>query len=200
MPEESKTTPTPPAKEAPATPPPPPAPPKTAETPPEPWEVRFKYLLADFENYRKRSEREREGFRAQVKAQLLRELLPILEAFEHARGAVEKLPPSDPLRKGLDLLGREWESFLRDEGLERVARPGGRFNPETHDAVAESVASEAAPEGSVAEVVQQGFRFPGGLLRPAKVVVARARPRDAPPSAGESAAAASPEGDEGSGA
>ncbi|MGI0132902.1 MAG: nucleotide exchange factor GrpE [Thermoplasmata archaeon] len=197
MPEES---PPPPASvpPAPAPGPAPPPPPKeaTEEVPTETWEVRFKYLLADFENFRKRSEREREVHRAQVKAQLLRELLPILEAFDHARSAVERLPPTDPLRKGIDLLGKEWEAFLRIEGVERVARVGGRFHPDTHDAVAESAASEATPPGTVVEVVQQGYRFSGGLLRPAKVVVARARPSPSAAASASAAVAASPEGDD----
>lgn len=198
MPEERETTPpkaeAPPPAPAPATPSGSAAPPRD-EARPEPWEVRFKYLLADFENYRKRAEREKENHRLQVRAQLLRELLPILEAFEHARSALGRLPANDPLRTGLDLLGREWEAFLKAEGVERVARVGGRFDPETHDAIAEAAASPGAPEGTVVEVVQQGYTFSGGLLRPAKVVVARASRAPAPAKGSETAAAATaPEG------
>jgi molecular chaperone GrpE len=186
------------SEESPSTPPSPaaePAAPPSAdpETPPkEDWETRFKYLLADFENFRKRSDREREALRQQVRAQVLRELLPILEAFEQARKAVDRKPLDDPLRQGIDLLGVEWEKFLRANGLEPVARLGGRFSAEDQEAVGEAPVSAKHPGGSVVEIVQQGFRAQGVLLRPAKVVVARAtagsaarRPIPAPESAAQ---------------
>jgi len=139
------------------------------------WATRYKYLLADFENSRRRAERERETVTRQVRAGLLRELLPILEGFRSARDALNHLPPSDPVRKGLEILDREWMTFLKHEGVEPVAMVGRPFRAEEAEAVGEAEVTDARPEGTVAEVVQQGYRFFGGLLRPAKVVVARAR-------------------------
>jgi molecular chaperone GrpE len=104
---------------------------------------------------------------------MLRELLPILEAFRSARDAVGKLPPDDPVRRGVELLDREWTTFLKHEGVEPVAKVGSPFRAEEEEAVGETPASERAPDGTVVEVVQQGYRFFGGLLRPAKVIVGR---------------------------
>jgi molecular chaperone GrpE len=153
----------------------PPTPPSGApdEEPEEDWATRYKYLQADFENFRRRTEREKESASRQTRARLLQELLPIYEAFHFARDAFERLPPHDPLRQGLDLLHREWQRFLKHEGVEAVARPGEAFLPEVHEAVGEVPVSEEHPEGTLVEVVQQGYRFFGGLLRPAKVIVAR---------------------------
>jgi molecular chaperone GrpE len=140
----------------------------------EDWATRYKYLLADFENYRRRSERERETITRQSRAGMLRELLPILEAFRTAREALNHLPASDPVRRGLEILDREWMTFLKHEGVEPVATLGHPFRADEAEAVGDTAADEQHPGGTVAEIVQQGYRFFGGLLRPAKVIVARA--------------------------
>ena len=172
--------------ETPAPGPEPPPSGTAAAAPAEPkddWETRFKYLFADFENFRRRSAKEREATTQQARGALLRELLPLLEAFRAATGSVAHLPPSDPLRRGLELLDREWATFLRHEGVEPVAEVGRPFHAGEAEAVGEGPTTEAVPDGTVREIVQQGYRFFGGLLRPAKVIVARARPPAAPPPA-----------------
>ncbi len=152
------------------------SPPTPEAAAPDDWATRYKYLYADFENYRRRAERERESLSRQVRGAMIREMLPILEAFRAGRDAAAKLPADHPLRKGLDLLEREWSTFLKHEGVEPVVELGSPFRPEEAVAVGEAPASDRAPDGTVAEVVQQGYRFFGGLVRPAKVVVARAAP------------------------
>jgi molecular chaperone GrpE len=148
--------------------------------PEEDWGTRYKYLLADFDNFRRRVERDRESISRQARAALVRELLPIIEAFRVAHDSLAHLPVSDPVRKGLELLDREWATFLKREGVEPVAAAGRPFRAEEAEAVGEAPANDAHPDGSVAEVVQQGYRFFGGLLRPAKVVVARTKVPTAP--------------------
>jgi molecular chaperone GrpE len=150
----------------------PPAP-LSAPEPPEDWATRYKYLFADFENFRRRAERDRESISRQARAGMVRELLPIIEAFRSARDAVARLPSDDPVRRGMDLLDREWTTFLKHEGVEPVARAGAPFRPDEAEAVGEAPAPHGVADGSVLEVVQQGYRFFGGLLRPAKVIVAR---------------------------
>lgn len=167
MPDEGTEPPAVPGPSAPVAPP---------AAPPEDWENRFRYLLADFENFRRRAERDRESISRQARGAMLRELLPILEAFRTAHAALERLPPDDPLRAGLDLLEREWATFLKHEGVEPVATRGEPFRANEAEAVGETATSDGVPDGAVAEIVQQGYRFYGGLLRPAKVVVARAAP------------------------
>jgi molecular chaperone GrpE len=147
--------------------------PAAPEGPTEDWATRYKYLLADFENFRRRTDRERESITRQARGGMLRELLPILEAFRSARVAAGHLPADDPLRHGLELLDREWNTFLKHEGVAPIATVGELFRPDEEEAVGEAPAHEGAPRGTVAEVVQQGYRFFGGVLRPAKVIVAK---------------------------
>jgi len=149
------------------------APAEGASPPSEDWATRYKYLLADFDNFRRRVERDREAISRQARAGLVRELLPIIEGFRVAHDALAHLPASDPTRKGFELLDREWTTFLKHEGVEPVATPGRPFGAEEAEAVGEVPADGEHPDGTVVEVVQQGYRFFGGLLRPAKVIVAR---------------------------
>ncbi len=124
--------------------PPEPGPP----TPPpgEDWETRFRYLLADFENFRRRSERDREGQTRQARGAVLRDLLPLLESFRSAGAAIAKLAPSDPLRQGMDLLDREWAKFLKHQGVEPVAEVGKPFRSEEAEAVGETPVRDGCPE------------------------------------------------------
>jgi len=156
--------------------------PSTADVPPpapestEDWANRYRYLFADFENFRRRTERSREAITRQARAGVIRELLPIFEASRSARAAVAALPADDPVRHGIELLDREWSTFLKHEGVEPIATVGQPFRPEEEEAVGDAPTSAEVAEGAVAEIVQQGYRFYGGILRPAKVVVARAAP------------------------
>ncbi|MCI4372630.1 MAG: nucleotide exchange factor GrpE [Thermoplasmata archaeon] len=164
------------------TPPSEPRPPPPDDAPPaspdvaEDWASRYRYLLADFENFRRRTEKSREAVTRQARAGVIRELLPIFEASRSARAAVAPLPATDPVRHGIELLDREWSTFLKHEGVEPIAVVGQPFRPDEEEAVGEAPMTPEVSEGAVTEIVQQGYRFYGGVLRPAKVVVARAPP------------------------
>lgn len=151
----------------------PPAAPEIAAPDPD-WETRFKYLLADFENFRKRSDRDREQARQRAEGRLLQAILPIFETTQEASAAAEKfLGRRDPIRRGLAMLQSDWNSFLEGEGIEPIARPGIPFRPDEHEAVGEATPTAERPDGTIAEVVQQGYRSRSGVLRPAKVIVSR---------------------------
>jgi molecular chaperone GrpE len=188
----------PPPPSAPAPPASPAGAPPASSPPEEPdWENRFKYLLADFENYRRRSDRDREAIRQRERAEVLRGLLPIHEALDRARHSVAKAPKGDPVRKGLELVAKEFDAFLERNGVVAVASVGRPFDAAEHEAMIEAPATAKTPEGTIVEIVQQGYRFPGGLLRAAKVVVARAAPPPPPPPAAPSAVAGSAAGEAG---
>jgi molecular chaperone GrpE len=125
---------------------------------------------ADFENARKRIERERhEGSRRAV-ARLLEELLPVLDAFERALAAHDD-PAYEDYRKGFELIYKQlWEAAAR-QGLERIEAEGKPFDPHIHQAI-ERVETEEHPDGTVLEVLQPGYKLGDKLLRPAIVRVA----------------------------
>lgn len=127
---------------------------------------------ADFENYRKRIEREHHEQTRRGVQQLLEHLLPVVDAFERAL-ASHKDPAYEEYRKGLELIYKQlWETLAR-QGLERIDAEGKQFDPNFHLAV-ERVETNDHADGAVIQVMQPGYMFHGKVLRPASVRVAAA--------------------------
>lgn len=125
---------------------------------------------ADFENYRKRVERESRESGQRAVSRLIEDLLPVLDAFERAMAAHDD-PAYEEYRKGFELIYRQlWEALTR-QGLERIDPEGKPFNPHVHQAV-ERVESTDHEDGTVVGVLQPGYTFRGRVLRPATVRVA----------------------------
>ena len=112
----------------------------------EDWATRYKYLFADFENFRRRTERGRESDHPSGEGRPASgSSCRIFEAFRFARGAVVNLPPNDPIRHGLELLDREWKTFLKHEGVEPIASVGQAFRAEEEEAVGEPLRRRRSP-------------------------------------------------------
>ena len=127
---------------------------------------------AEFENYRKRVERDRQQAGADAAAAVLKGLVPTLENLDRA---LESAAGDDPLRAGVELTRRELLTFLESQGVEIYDPVGQPFDPEVHQALsAEPVAGVA--EGTVVEVFRKGYGYKGRLLRPALVKVAKGGP------------------------
>jgi len=125
---------------------------------------------ADFENYRKRIERERQQDRHRGVESFVESLLPVLDGFERAL-AVHGDAVYEEHRKGFLLIDRQLRDILAKRGLERIEAEGKTFDPFLHHAV-DRVESEQYPDGTILEVLQTGYRFHDRVLRPAMVRVA----------------------------
>jgi molecular chaperone GrpE len=123
--------------------------------------------LADFDNYRKRVEREREEQRRQTVADVLRDLLPVVDNLDRALAAEAGLAD---LRTGVELIARQLRESLGRFGLREVEAVGRPFDPRLHDAVSRQE-SPAVAEPTVAAELQRGYLLGDRLLRPAMVVV-----------------------------
>lgn len=132
---------------------------------------RFLRLRADFENFQKRVEREREEHTRRATAALLVRLLPILDNFERALATKGQAGNGEEsLRQGVGLIHRQLGEELRREGLEAVEARGLPFDPNVHEAVA-TESDSGLPPGTVIDELQRGYSFRGLLLRPAMVRV-----------------------------
>jgi molecular chaperone GrpE len=132
-------------------------------------------LAADFENYKKRAARERqEGVRLANEA-LLGKLVNVLDNFEVALASEANAvaPAGDSFRAGVAMIQGQLRNVLAEAGLEEIDAAGRPFDPNQHEAVAQSESTEV-PEGQVLRQMRKGYRFRERLLRPASVVVARA--------------------------
>jgi molecular chaperone GrpE len=124
---------------------------------------------ADFENYRKRLERERHEASDRGVARLIEQMLPILDAFERALAAHDD-PAYEEYRKGFELIHRQLWDALSREGLERIEAEGKKFDPHVHHAI-EGVESQEHEDGTVVAVLLPGYVLRGKILRPATVRV-----------------------------
>ncbi len=129
-------------------------------------------LQAEYSNYRKRVERDRQLVREQAVATALAELLPVLDDVDRARAHGD-------LEGAFKSVGEALESVVGRLGLERYGEPGEPFDPSVHEAIAlESSADVSVPTATA--VHQPGYRFAGRVVRPAVVSVAEPEPGDAP--------------------
>lgn len=125
--------------------------------------------LAEFDNFRKRVEREREEVRINAAADVVRELVPVMDNFDRALLHAEVA--SETLRQGVEMIARQLWDTLERQGLEVIDPQGEQFNPEVHEAV-QRIEDEGLEPGSVVEVLGKGYLFRGRLVRPAMVAVA----------------------------
>jgi molecular chaperone GrpE len=127
---------------------------------------------ADFENFRKRVERERHEESRRATGVAIQHLLPVLDTFERALAAHDD-PAYAEYRKGVELIYKQlWESLAK-QGLERIDAQGKSFDPHVHQAI-ERVETNEHEDGTVIDVLQPGYIFHGRVLRPAIVRVAAA--------------------------
>jgi molecular chaperone GrpE len=127
-----------------------------------------KRTRADFENYRKRVAKETSEAIARGKAELARQLIPVVDNLERAVEASAVDP--DSLAHGVSLVRDELRSTLNGAGVEAYDPTGENFDPELHEALS-TRPDEGAESGVVLETVEKGYRLNGRVLRPARVVV-----------------------------
>jgi len=133
------------------------------------WATR---LAADFDNYKKRAERDRHDHARFSTERLLKEFLPIMDNLQRALDAAVRAGDSPAIAAGVELVISEMMKLLRRAGVEPiVAEVGQPFDPAFHEAL-QQVETDTVPAGSIALEVQRGYSLHGRILRPALVTVA----------------------------
>jgi len=135
-------------------------------------------LQADFDNLRKRVEREQAEFQASARCRVVGALLPVLDNFDRAVASGRAGGEDEAFRLGIELIHRQFVEILSKEGLRPVEALGRPFDPLIHEAVATDSASGLAPN-TVIEEIQRGYFLNERLLRPSLVRVAVGEPADA---------------------
>jgi molecular chaperone GrpE len=136
-------------------------------------EINDKYLrlYAEFDNYRKRTMKERIDLIQTSSAEVILALLPVLDDFDRAISAFEQSSEIASLKEGIVLVNNKFRSILVQKGLEEMKSRGEVFNPELHDAVANAPSPGEDLKGKVIDEVQKGYYLNGKILRHPKVVV-----------------------------
>jgi molecular chaperone GrpE len=154
-----------------------------AETEPSPEEVlraerdafeeKWLRVVAELDNVRKRSRREVADTRRFAQAEILRSLLEFQDNFERALQSADDNSDTEGavgFREGVELIYQKLTGVLKDWGVEPMEALGAEFDPNFHEAVAQTPSEDTEP-GKVIEVVQQGFHFGDRVLRPARVII-----------------------------
>ena len=125
---------------------------------------------ADFDNYRKRIEKERADDTKRTTARLIETIIPTIDGFERALAA-HREPAYENYRKGFELIYKQLLDHLAKLGVERIDPSGHQFDPHLHQAMDRTETTDHA-DGTVLEVFQPGYVYHGRVLRPAMVRVA----------------------------
>ena len=128
---------------------------------------------AEFDNFRRRTERERQALSEAAAADLIRELLPLVDDLERALKADPGSDGAEAYRRGVELIHRQLTEVLRKRGVRPVEAVGAIFDPHFHQAVAHEPSSEHR-DGEIIEEFRRGYMLGERLLRPSMVKVAKA--------------------------
>ncbi|PVX27807.1 MAG: nucleotide exchange factor GrpE [Candidatus Bathyarchaeum sp.] len=133
--------------------------------------TRLKYLQADFENYRKRAEKQVQDAVQRSNEQLVTCLIGVLDDFENALSAGETTENKDALLDGIKIVHKKLDKILAEEGLERLECVGKPFDPNKHEILAQ-IPTKDHESGTVIEEARKGFVFKGKVVRPSVVTIA----------------------------
>lgn len=140
------------------------------------YKDRWIRLAAEFDNYKKRTAREMDALVQSAGADVMRDLLSILDAVDRALLHREKgQEDSEGYREGVVMIMEQLPRTLRNRNLMEIGMAGQPFDPNVHEALIQ-MPSEEYEAGMVAQVVEKGYRLGDRVLRPAKVVVSQGRP------------------------
>jgi molecular chaperone GrpE len=132
---------------------------------------RYLRLAAEYENYRKRTGRERLELRGRAQGDLVAMLIDALDDLGRVAHLIPETTTAGDVIAGVELVERKLLKQLETAGLERIAQADVPFDPNLHEAIAQVAAGDPSQDHTVSDVLQTGYRFGGQLLRPARVRV-----------------------------
>ncbi len=129
---------------------------------------RYKRILAEFENYKKRSSKERENLYSSILSDVVEIILPVLDNLENAAKVETK---DEDYKKGVELVLKQFKDVLKAKGVEEIKAEGETFDPELHEAVS-SIQDENLGEKEIAQEYRKGYKIGNKVIRHSMVVVA----------------------------
>jgi molecular chaperone GrpE len=134
---------------------------------------KFLRLFAEFENYKKRTARERIELFTTASEELMTSLLPILDDFDRANAEIEKNMDNE-IFKGVILIQNKFKDVLTSKGLSLIeVKKGDKFNADNHEAVTQIEAPSAKLKGKIIDVIEKGYKLGEKIIRYPKVVIGK---------------------------
>ncbi|HOK56374.1 MAG TPA: nucleotide exchange factor GrpE [bacterium] len=142
-------------------------------------ELNDKYLrtLAEFDNYRKRIEREKRDILKYGNENLILQLIPFDEIFESVLKQIDRTPSVEVIKKGLELLKKEFEKFLENLGVKKIQAKGEKFNPHFHEATG-VIETDDFEDGIIVEEEKSGYLYNDRVIKPSMVKVAKRKSKN----------------------
>lgn len=131
----------------------------------------YLFLMADFDNFRKRMMREKSELLKNAGEKVLAALLPIVDDFERGLAAAAAAKDADAVLQGMDLIYQKLVKYLESQGVKAMESTGADFDPELHEAIASIPAPSPELKGKVLDTTQKGYMLNDKVLRHAKVAV-----------------------------
>jgi len=134
---------------------------------------KFLRLFAEFENYKKRTARERLDLIETAGSSVMMSILPVLDDFERALSHIEEDKETEELRKGVELIYQKLLTALEQKGMKEMKSKGKAFDPDFHQALTEIETPDKKMKGKIVDVIEKGYFIGDKILRHAKVVVGK---------------------------
>ncbi len=134
----------------------------------EELEDRYKRILAEFENFKKRSSKERDGLYNSILSDVVEVILPVLDNLENA---VKVQTGDEEYKKGIELVLKQFQDVLKSKGVEEIKTVGETFDPELHEAVS-SIQDDTKGEKEIVQEYRKGYKIGSRVVRHSMVVVA----------------------------
>jgi len=133
---------------------------------------RYLRLYSEFDNYRKRSQKEKLDTIKNASEDMIRNLLPVVDDFERAIKSMEKVEGGDALKEGVQLIFAKLQTILKQKGLSTIECIGEPFNTDFHEAITNIPAIDESQKGLIIDEIEKGYMLNEKMIRFAKVVVA----------------------------
>jgi len=128
-------------------------------------------LSADFDNYRKRTLKEKIEMTKYAGTEILTRILPVIDDFERAIASMKESQNCDAVRQGLELIYNKFKDYLNQQGVEEIDALHQEFNTDLHEAVTKIPAPKKDLKGKIVDVIEKGYKLNDRIIRYSKVVV-----------------------------
>jgi molecular chaperone GrpE len=135
------------------------------------WKEKYLRLSAEFDNYRKRTLKERIDLTKYAGEETLKDLLPVVDDFERGLKNLEQAKDINAIKEGIELIYSKFKTFLTAKGLKEIDTTDGNFNTDYHEAITKIPVDDKTKSGKIIDVVQKGYMLNEKVVRFSKVVI-----------------------------
>ena len=133
----------------------------------------YMFLMAEFDNFRKRTTKEKADIIRNATEKAMKDLLPVVDDFERGLTAMSETTDADAVKEGMELLYNKFIKYLEQNGVKAIESTGNDFDTELHEAIAMIPAADDSQKGKVIDTVMKGYTINDKVIRHSKVAVAQ---------------------------